>query len=130
VCLRDINSHHSAYYSAPGRAAEYCEGYACLPYIELGTKYSAHAACGRGYVIHWHCSAATGYLLLILWMTSFAHNRPGTTTNGLFSRTTWVSRYQKGKTSLDLNKARDYGVFGCRGISWTNLHLAPERQPH
>jgi len=27
--------------------------------------------------------------------------------NGLFSRTTRVSRYQKGKTSLDLNEARD-----------------------
>ena len=32
--------------------------------------------------------------------------------NGLFSRTTWVSRYQKGKTSLDLNEARDDGVWG------------------
>ena len=31
--------------------------------------------------------------------------------NGLFSRTTWVSRYQKGKTSLDY-EARDYGVLG------------------
>jgi len=31
--------------------------------------------------------------------------------NGLFSRTTWVSRYQKDKTSLDLNEARDYGVW-------------------
>ena len=39
--------------------------------------------------------------------------------NGLFSGTTWVSRYQKGKTSLDLNKARDDGVLGCSGISWT-----------
>jgi len=29
--------------------------------------------------------------------------------NGLFSRTTW---YQKGKTSLDLNQARDDGVLG------------------
>ena len=28
--------------------------------------------------------------------------------NGLSSRTTLVSRYQKGKTSLDLNEARDY----------------------
>ena len=28
--------------------------------------------------------------------------------NSLFSRTTWVSRYQKGKTSLDLNKARRF----------------------
>ena len=32
--------------------------------------------------------------------------------NGLFSRTTLVSRYQSGKTSLDLNEARDYGVLG------------------
>jgi len=39
--------------------------------------------------------------------------------NGLFSRTTWVSRYQKGKTSLDLNEARGDKVLGCSGISWT-----------
>jgi len=39
--------------------------------------------------------------------------------NGLFSRTTWVSQYQKGKTSLDLNEATDYGVLGCSGIRWT-----------
>jgi len=31
--------------------------------------------------------------------------------NGLFSKTTWVSQYQKGKTSLDLNEARQCGVF-------------------
>ena len=31
---------------------------------------------------------------------------------GLFSRTTWVSRYQKGKTSLDLNDARDNRLLG------------------
>ena len=37
--------------------------------------------------------------------------------NGLFSRTTWVSRYQKGKNALDLNEARDDGDGG--GISWT-----------
>jgi len=39
--------------------------------------------------------------------------------NGLFSRTTWVSRYQKGKTSLDLNEARDDGVWDGSGIGWT-----------
>ena len=27
--------------------------------------------------------------------------------NGPFSRTTWVSRYQKGKTNLDFSEARD-----------------------
>ena len=31
--------------------------------------------------------------------------------NGLFSRTTWLSQYQKGKTSLDLNEARYHGVW-------------------
>jgi len=39
--------------------------------------------------------------------------------NSLFLRTTWVSRYQKGKTDLDLNEAKDDGVLGCSGISWT-----------
>ena len=39
--------------------------------------------------------------------------------NGLFFRTISVSQYQKGKTSLDLNEARDDGVLGCSRISWT-----------
>ena len=39
--------------------------------------------------------------------------------NGLFSGTTWTSWYQKGKTSLDLNDAKDDGVLGYGGISWT-----------
>ena len=39
--------------------------------------------------------------------------------NSLFCRTTWVCQYWKGKTSLDLNEARDDGVLGCSGISWT-----------
>jgi len=29
-----------------------------------------------------------------------------------FSAAIWVSRYQRGKTSLDLNEARDDGVLG------------------
>ena len=39
--------------------------------------------------------------------------------NSLFSRTTWVSWYQKGKTSLDLNQAGDDGVLGWL---WHQLH--------
>jgi len=38
--------------------------------------------------------------------------------NGLFSRTTWVSQYQKSNTSLDVNEARGNGVLGYSGISW------------
>jgi len=47
--------------------------------------------------------------------------------NGLFSRTTWVRQYQKGKTSLDLNEARDDGVWGCSVISWT---ICKQSAPH
>jgi len=39
--------------------------------------------------------------------------------NGVFSGKTRVSRYQKGKSSLDLNEATDDGVLRCGGISWT-----------
>jgi len=35
--------------------------------------------------------------------------------------TNWVSQYQKGKTSLDLNEARDDGVLGCSGICCTTV---------
>ena len=50
--------------------------------------------------------------------------------NGLFSRTTWVSRYQKGKTSLDLNEARYGEVLGCSGISWTICKQSTPRSRH
>ena len=36
-----------------------------------------------------------------------------------FSRTVCLSRYQKDETSLDLNEAKDCGVWGCSGICWT-----------
>jgi len=38
---------------------------------------------------------------------------------GLFSRTTLVSQYQKGKISLGLNEARDYEVLGSNDTNWT-----------
>ena len=69
------------------------------------------------------------YVLPVLWMTSYLHNVQkqatwkdyyyATSVQRPLSRTTWLSRYQKGKTSLHLNKARDDGVLGCSGISWT-----------
>ena len=45
-----------------------------------------------------------GDLLLITTTTTTRLIQPF---NGLFSRTTWVSRYQKGKTNLDFTGARD-----------------------
>ena len=50
--------------------------------------------------------------------------------NGIFSKTTWVSWYEKGKTSLDLNEARDDGIWddsAPAGPYANNLHLAPDR---
>jgi len=44
---------------------------------------------------------SNGYLLLLLHLF-----------NGLPSRTTWISRYEKGKISLDLNEARNGGIMG------------------
>jgi len=61
-------------------------------------------------------AAATCYILLLLLLHLF---------NGLFSSTTWVSLYQKGKTSLDLNEARDYGDTPSWGMM---LFLTPNQQ--
>jgi len=44
--------------------------------------------------------------------------------NGLFSRTTWVSRYQKGKTNLDFTGARD-GEWQWHQLGHMQVHLAP-----
>ena len=50
-----------------------------------------------------------------------------TTYNGLVSRTTWVNQYQKRKTNLDLNEARDDGVLGWQWHQLDNLHFAADR---
>jgi len=46
--------------------------------------------------------------------------------NGLFSRTTWVSWHQKGRTILDFTEARHDGVAVALAGPYANhLHLAP-----
>jgi len=40
--------------------------------------------------------------------------------NGLFARTTWVSRHQKGKTILDFNEASDDGVAVVSAAPYAN----------
>jgi len=45
--------------------------------------------------------------------------------NGLFSKTTWVSQYQKGKTTLDLNETRDDGVLGWQWHQLEHKQSAP-----
>jgi len=43
-------------------------------------------------------------MFLIVGIQTVTHTHPF---NGPFSGTTWVSRYQKGETNLDLTEARD-----------------------
>jgi len=48
--------------------------------------------------------------------------------NGLFSRTTWVSQHQKGRTILDFNEASDNGVAVASAAPYANhLHHTPNR---
>jgi len=50
----------------------------------------------------------------VIYMTLLLHPF-----SGLFSPEKLRKPVTKAKTSLDLNEARDYGVLGCSGISWT-----------
>jgi len=48
--------------------------------------------------------------------------------NGLFTRTTWVSRHQKGYTNQDYNEARDDGMAVASSGPYANhLYLTPDR---
>jgi len=50
--------------------------------------------------------------------------------NSLFPRTIWISWYEKGKTSLDLNEARDdriWNIVASAGLYANNVHLTPDR---
>jgi len=48
--------------------------------------------------------------------------------NGFFSRTTWVSQYQKGSTILDFTETRDDGVaVASAGPYVKHLHFGSDR---
>jgi len=62
--------------------------------------------------------------------TTLVQKQPHTHThtfNGPFSRTTQVSRYQKGKTNLDFTEARDSEWQWNQLEHNASLHLAPDR---
>ena len=61
-------------------------------------------------------SVATEFSYIQDWANDNTHTHPS---NGPLSGTTRVSRYQKGKTSLDFTEARD------SGISWNICKSAP-----
>jgi len=106
------NFIHTAASRRPSRAVGVCVCVcvcvrACVRACVCVCVCACVRVCVRVSVIY---EPASGYTrLLPLLLHSF---------NGLFSRTTWLSRYQKRKTSLDLNEARDDGGFG---MEWHQL---------
>ena len=62
---------------------------------------------------------------VILFLSKYSNKSTSLPFNGLFSRTTWVSRYQKGKTNLDFTGARDSeGQWHQLG----HMHVCPSLQ--
>ena len=92
-----------------------CISRACWSFFAFRTsRVIAENICAKIHLMQSDQLKVSAKKLLLLLLLLLLHPF-----NGLFSKTTRVSRYQKGKTSLVLNEARDYGVLGCSGISWT-----------
>ena len=69
----------------------------------------------------------TAHRFQVLATHTHKHTHPF---NGPFSRTTQVSRYQKGKTNLDVTEARDSEwQWHQLEQTYASLHHAPDRQP-
>jgi len=68
--------------------------------------------------IKWHYQEKRQWEVLLTTITTTTLH----SFNSFFSRTTWVSWYQKGNTSLDLNEARDDVVLGWQWHQLDHMH--------
>jgi len=79
---------------------------------------------------HLTCKTCSNYLNGSLLRNMIQPGETPKQTPVFFSRTTWVSRHQKGAIP-DFNEARDDKVALASAGPYANqLHLAPDRQPH
>ena len=89
----------------------------CTPHVScLHHQNNANASKTSATVIHVKNISHCHRKLLQVLTTQLLLLHP---LNNLYSRSTWVCRDQKSRTSMDLIEARDDGVLGCSGISWT-----------
>ena len=73
------------------------------------------------FVVSFSFNYGLHFLLFTVYLSYLYTHTCSHTFNGPFSRTTWVSWYQKGQTSLDFTEARVSGS----GISWAICKSAP-----
>ena len=94
-----------------------------LPFGNCGTEVFTDRMSFPTIIIRARCFIAHSVSLWFLWLIVLlyctyvlVYSSTATTTlhlfNSLFSSTTWASQYPKGKTSLDLNGAKDDVVLG------------------
>jgi len=74
-------------------------------------------------VVCWKKGQCIHHLKIEDFMT-YRHTHPF---NGPSSGTTWVGRYQKGKTNLDFTEARHSEWQWHQLGHYASLHLAPDR---
>ena len=110
----------------------YCHYLLLHPFNGLFFRTTWLVGCWRGYLSGARCRLANGpadatathCLFLVLAHLGSPGKRTVKCLNGCVcvSTATWVSQYQKGKTSLGLNEARDDGVF------WMQWHQLDHTQ--
>ena len=76
--------------------------------------YIIHACVFYGFVAYWKNSTE----ILLAYIHPF---------NGPLSGTTWVSRYQKGKTNLEFYWSKRHWVEVASAGPYASLYLAPDR---
>ena len=78
-----------------------------------------------GPVYSCHLHRRRDHVVIALWLY-YTHTHP---LNGPLSRTTWVSRYQKGKTNVDFTEARD-SEWQWRPLGHTQVFTVVQTDNH
>jgi len=92
----------------------------------LGSLNAVHSRRPRGSRSHYRPMLCAGGHVTPLFRP---HEKTDICLTTSFSKTTWISWHQKGRTNLDFNEGRNDGVtVPSAGPHANHLHLAPDRQ--
>ena len=85
--------------------------------------------CKKSQSGHFQAQCIHLHIYLVLNQLQHTPHTTHTRLTALFSGTTQVNRYQKGKTNLDFTEARDSEWQWHQLGHYASLHLAADRQP-